>query len=141
MKFYFLILTICLIAFSCKRTKQDLICECDNAAFLDSTAISNKIPGAWLWTKKRCWDGNGKILFANKNVKVNFNTNRTFTVAENGSIITIGNWDLIFVDTYIWGLKLSAPSEYLYGRISFCNNQVMFNDSYIDGCDNVFSKE
>jgi hypothetical protein len=137
---YFLIGSICLLAFSCKKTKRDIIWECDSAQFSDSTVISNKIAGSWLWTKQICW-GNGKIFFANKNVKVNFNANRTFTVVENGSIITLGNWNLEIVDGNAWGLNLSVSSEYLYGRILFCNNQVMFNDSYIDGCDNVFAKE
>ena len=115
--------------------------ECTNPGFSDSATISNKIIGSWVWTKQLCGDGAGKILFADKNVKVNFNSNTSFTVYENLAILTQGNWSLKIVDTYTWGLHLTSRSEYLYGSILFCNNQVMFNDSYIDGCDNVFVKE
>ena len=141
MKFYFLILIVCLITFSCKKAKKESIWECDSTQFLDSTAISNKIAGSWLWTKQLCGDGAGKIISANKNVKVNFYLNKTFTVMNNTSIITQGNWDLKIVDTNSWGLDLTSSSEYLYGRILFCNSQIMFNNRYIDGCDNVFVKE
>ena len=141
MKFYFLILTICLISSSCKKETKESIWECDSAQFLDSTAISNKITGSWLWTKQLCGDGAGKILSANKNVNVTFNLNRTFTLVENTTIIIQGSWNLKMVDNNLWGLDLNSSNEYLYGRILFCNNQIMFNSSYLDGCDNVFAKQ
>ena len=37
-----------------------------------------------------------------------------------------------------WGLD--TQSEYLFGRILFCDNQVLDNDSYRDGCDNLFTR-
>jgi hypothetical protein len=141
MKQMFLLLSICLIFFSCKKNKDNTLWECNNPPFLDSATISNKIIGSWVWTKQLCGDGAGSILIANKNIKITFNANTTFTVFQNSSILTQGNWKLKIVDNYVWGLDLTSVSEYLYGRILFCNNQVMFNDSYIDGCDNVFAKE
>jgi len=141
MKRMFLLLTICLILLSCKKNKNQTLWECSNAQFLDSATISNKIIGSWLWVKQLCGDGNGDVIAATKNIKVTFNANATFTVFENSSIITQGNWKLKIVDSNTWGLDPTSSSEYLYGRILFCNNQVMFNDSYIDGCDNVFAKE
>ena len=138
---YFLILTICLITFSCKKAKKDTLWECDNVQFLDSATISNKIIDSWVWTKQLCGDGNAGVITATKNIKITFNANATFIVYQNSAILTQGNWSLILVDINAWGFNLTSLSEYLYGRILFCNNQVMFNDSYIDGCDNVFSKE
>ena len=135
-----LILTICLIFLSCEKNNRTLW-ECGNSQFLDSTVISNKILGSWRWTKQLCGDGAGSILIANKNIKIIFDANTTFSVLENSSILTQGNWKLKIVDSNIWGLDLNSTSEYLYGRILFCNNNVMFNNSYIDGCDNVFVKE
>lgn len=35
-------------------------------------------------------------------------------------------------------LDLNKPSTYFYGRILLCENQVLFNNSYIDGSDNLF---
>lgn len=140
MKQLFLLLTICLIFLSCKKNNDRTLWECGSSQFLDSAVISNKIIGSWVWTKQLCWDVDG-IMTANKNIKITFNANTTFTVLENSAILTQGNWKLKIVDSNIWGLELTSLSEYLYGRIIFCNNQVMFNDSYKDGCDNVFVKE
>lgn len=136
-----LLLIIFLIFLSCKKNNDRTLWECGNSQFLDSALISNKIIGSWVWTKQLCGDGNGNVMTATKNIKITFNSNTTFTVLENSSIITQGNWKLKIVDSNIWGLDLTSSSEYLYGRILFCNNQVMFNDSYKDGCDNVFVKE
>ena len=141
MKNVLLLITICLIILSCKKNNDRILWECNNSPFPDSVTISNKIIGSWLWTKQLCGDGAGSILIANKNIKITFNASATFTVYENSTILTQGNWNLKTVDINAWGLHLTSPSEYLYGRILFCNNKIMFNDSYIDGCDNVFVKE
>ncbi len=141
MKHLLFLITICLIYLSCTKAKNDPLWECNSPQLLDSAVISNKIIGSWLWTKQLCGDGAGRILIANKNIKITLNANATFTVLENSSIITQGNWKLKIVDSNAWGLDLNTSSEYLYGRILFCNNQVMFNDSYRDGCDNLFVKQ
>ena len=132
---------ICLLFLSCKKNNDRTLWECGNSQFLDSAVNSNKIIGSWLWTKQLCGDGAGSILIANKNIKITFNASATFAVLENSAIITQGNWKLQTVDGNIWGLDLTSSSEYLYGRILFCDKKLMFNDSYKDGCDNVFVKE
>ena len=141
MKQVLFLLTICLILLSCKKNNNRTLWDCNNSPFLDSVTISNKIIGSWLWTKQLCGDGAVSILIANKNIKITFNASATFTVYENSRILTQGNWNLKTVDINAWGLHLTSPSEYLYGRVLFCNNKIMFNNSYLDACDNVFVKE
>ncbi len=141
MRHIFLSLTICFILFSCKKDILDInsFWQCNSSQNLDSTAISNKIVGSWTWAKQSCF-WTGKTKTADKKIKVTFNSNATFTILKNSSIITQGNWKLNTIDSNMWGLDLTPSSDYLYGRILFCNDQVLFNDSYRDGCDNLFEK-
>ncbi len=141
MKYLFFSIAVCLITLACKKDSFDIASfwQCNSSQNLDSTVISNKIAGSWKWTKQSCFS-TGKTMRADKDIKVTFNTNGTFAVLENSTIITQGNWTLRVVDSNMWGLDLTAPSTYLSGRILFCNSQVLFNDSYIDGCDNLFEK-
>ena len=113
--------------------------KCNQSKNLDNTAISNKLSGSWAWNKQSCFDA-GKTKSANRNIKVTFKTDHTFSVNENSNVLTQGTWKLIQVDGTSWGLDLSTPSEFLSGRILFCDDQVLFNDSYRDGCDNLFYK-
>jgi len=126
---------------SCKKDKLDInsFWQCNQSQNLDTTAISNKLSGSWTWTKQSCF-GAGKVKAADRNIKVTFANNHTFSVTENSNFITQGTWKLTQVDGNSWGLDISSPSEFLYGRLLFCDNQVLFNDSYIDGCDNLFTK-
>lgn len=50
-------------------------------------------------------------------------------VDENNIIIKQGTWKLKLVDINPWGLELSQSSEFLYGKILFCEEQVLFNNS------------
>jgi hypothetical protein len=136
-------LTIIVALNSCKKEELKLdinsYWQCNKSQNLDTTAISNKLLGSWVWSKKFCfWEA--KTILADKNIKVTFNFDRTFFVNEGSSTLTQGTWKLKKVDVSSWGLDLTSTSEYLYGHILFCDNQVLFNDSYIDGCDYLFNK-
>ena len=141
MKLILLVLTVCTGIISCKKNTPDFssFWQCNNSQNLDSTSITDKLLGSWTWTEQSCY-WTGKTTKADKDIKVTFNSNTTFTVRENSAIISQSNWKLKIVDSNMWGLDLTTPSLYLYGRLLFCNNQVLFNDSYRDGCDNLFVK-
>ena len=142
MKIFLFLLALTLF-FSC--SKKDTIdvptfWQCNKNQNLDSTAIANKLLGSWVWAIQSCGDV-PTVKTADKNVIVNFNINGNFNKVENGTVITQGTWKLKIVDSNMYGLELTQPSQYLHGRILFCDNEVLFNDSYRDGCDNVFNKK
>ena len=125
---------------ACKKEIDILsFAQCHDSQHLDSITISNRLTGSWKWSKQSCF-WSDKTVKANKTVQVTFNSNTSFTISENSNVISQGTWKLKIVDSNSWGLDLSLASEYLYGRIFLCNNQVLFNNSYIDGCDNLFNR-
>jgi hypothetical protein len=130
-----------ILFFACKRNEINIqkIRKCNQAQNLDSSAIHDKLIGTWKWDKQACFSSN-KTKKADKNIQVTFNTNATFYVKENEQVITEGNWEIVVEDRTKWGLKLSQATPYFYGAILFCKQQVLFNDSYRDGCDNLFIK-
>jgi len=126
---------------ACKRDIDVIsFSDCHAAQSLDSAAICNKLTGSWEWTKQHCFSI-GKTTKADKTVVVTFNSNSTFTVIENASVIAQGIWRLQKEDLNFWGLNLSHQSNYFWGRIFFCDNEVLFNASYRDGCDNLFVRQ
>ncbi len=142
MRYFFFISISALLFFSCKKNELDVaeIWQCNNVQQLDSAAIIVKIAGSWKWTKQDCF-WTSKTTKADKDTKATFNPNGSFTVTENSSIITQGNWGIKRIDNNnSWGLNLSSASTYLYGLILFCDNQLLFNNSVVDGCDNLFEK-
>jgi hypothetical protein len=139
---FFLLITIVIFGLAaCKKGKLDVssFWDCNKSQNLDSAAISSKLIGEWSLTKQACAIGSGSIIAADRNIEAAFRTDRTFVVSENDTIVTLGNWKLIQGDNNTWELELSSESNYLNGRILFCGDQVLFNDSYRDGCDNLFT--
>lgn len=136
-----IIILISLITGSCKKEKpthfdMKQLSDCSASQNYDSTKLASKLIGSWKWTEYS-GEVSGK-QFANKDVKVTFTSVGTFTVTENSMVITQGKWELGIVDWNSLGLTLDKPSAYLYGRILLCQNQLLFNNSYIDGGDNLF---
>ena len=134
-------IVISLLTFSCSKdklvqidTKQ--LWNCYKSQNYDSTKLASKLIGTWKWSKYYAEiPGTNK---ANKDVFLNLTKEGAFTVTENSVVITQGNWNLRVVDFENFELDLNKPSTYFYGRILLCENQVLFNNSYIDGSDNLF---
>ena len=136
-----ILLVACSLMVSCTKNKikRDDFFTCTKLQNLDSSTVGNKIIGAWLLTKQKCYWANETNLLI-YNTKVTFNTDRTYFIKTNNIITVHGNWNLVPINVNNWSLNLTTQNEYLYGCILFCNNQLMFYNSYIDGCDNLFYK-
>ena len=138
-----IVLFIMLFAFitACKKNKEqdNIFINCNKLQNLDSLTVGNKLLGTWLYTKKKCFDGSLTSTIS-QNIKVVFKTNRTYTVITNGTLVLTRNWSLKPVDITLWGLTLLDPDEYLNGGILFCGENLLFYNSFIDGCDNLFIK-
>lgn len=105
---------------------------------LDSSTISSKLIGSWTW-KKQSIPNTNKFRVADKNIKVTFNTDSTFSINENSNVLMQGTWKLLNHGIY-YGLQTNQYSQYLGGAVYFCNKELIFVNSYLDGVDNVFEK-
>lgn len=126
---------------ACKKEKFDVgsFWNCHQSQNLDAAAVSAKITGTWMWKKQICYRA-GKTITAKRNIRATFFPDHTFQVIEQTTVLAQGIWNIMPMDGSSFALDLSQESEFLYGRILFCGNQVLFNDSYRDGCDNLFVK-
>lgn len=143
MRFFLFCVTI-LVGFSaCKKEDSDTsyFKNCDPKNILDSAEVFSKLIGSWNWSEQACSDGSITKERLDKPFKVVFLTNHTFSVYENAVILTQGTWKIVQLNGISWALDLSSPSEYLRGRIIFCDKQVLFSFGYLDGCDNLFNKD
>ena len=125
---------------SCKKDPSTDITQrlwdCNASQHFDSTKLATSMLGSWQWTESF----SESIIKADKNIKVVFTSSGTFTVTEDASVKTQGKWGLKIVDSGILGLTMDNSSEFLYGRILLCGDKILFNDSYRDGGDNLFTR-
>ncbi len=133
-------MTIFLGLISCRKDRMDFqdFVKCSMAQNLDSTAISAKLIGSWTW-KKQSIPNTNKFKDADKNIKVTFNMDSTFSVTENSNVVMQGIWKLFNYGIY-YGLRTNQYSQYLAGGVYFCDSQLLFVNSYVDGLDNLFEK-
>jgi hypothetical protein len=138
-----LLLATCLVFFSCEKPETidpSALLECHQSQQLDSAAISTKLVGTWSFSSGFCYKKNltNQLTIA----KANFYDNGRFTVSDFNGIETPGTWNLKSMGSNMWGLDMTQQSEYLNGRIVFCKNQVLFDNTDVngEGCYHLFSK-
>lgn len=150
-----LILFILLIQSSCKKAADsntvqvqqppvsfDSMFRCHTRTAPDSATIRNSLPGKWQWEFIKCYwnseDANGDDF---KNLSVEFKADNTVTVKENGITTQTSTWVLTSLNDGNFKLTTNPLVLQLPGRIYLCGDWVLFFDSYIDGCDNLFKKQ
>ncbi len=144
---FLMIVSLCaFLVMSCEQErlavpeiKANEFWDCHKSQELDSIKLASKLVGAWTWKKQACYWG-GKTVYADKDLQVTFTGNRICILRENSSIVSQGSWKLKAVDSNMFVLDLEHSSIYLHGIILLCNGEVVFSDSYIDGCDYLFTK-
>ena len=127
---------------SCKKdtmVKTDIkkLWDCNASQHFDSAKLADKLIGSWQWTET---SSEKSTKQADKKVIVTFTSAGKFSVTENSTVLTQGNWQLKIEDGDMFGLSVDTASQFLYGRILLCDNHVLFNDSYKDGADNLFTR-
>ncbi len=115
--------------------------NCYHQSEWDSVSVTNELIGRWDWQFIGCFwtpedDNNTEYL----GLTIQFNQDNTLNVVDKGILIETSNWVVTFVDSPNYGIVTEPSVEYLHGRIWFCSDLLEFNNSYIDGCDNIFKK-
>ena len=137
-------LLIGLLIHSCTKDKMmdsKAFLECNNAMQLDTAGIANKLIGTWKLKSWYCGEcTNPGTHYSDKIILATFTSARSFSVTENAIVVAEGYWSLRIVDSNKWGLQSDSSLTHLYGAILFCDDQVLFYDSYLDGKDNLFDR-
>lgn len=120
---------------------------CYNSHLHDSTTVANELIGTWDWQEQGCMNNSSAASPSNV-VKATFNSSGFFAVTENSNVVALGSWKIKMfgnnffgVDSTAFEFEISQPSEYLYGIILLCDNQLLLCGSYADGCNTLFTKE
>jgi len=115
---------------------------CHGTTAWDSLTIHTNLLGKWEWEYIQCFwnpeDGNNEDF---RGMLVEFKPDNTLEVKVNGQITQTSTWKVANLNDGYWGITVSPVVIQLPGRILFCDERVLFNDSYLDGCDNYFKSK
>ncbi len=129
---------------SCNEEKDDIITfrTCNEEVLTDSLTISTKLIGTWNWTERYCPCCKGvKPTVADKDVFTTFKSDSTFLISEDLKIINMGKWELKKnSESFIISISSQGTGDYLNGYITICDNQLLADNSPVDGCENLFVK-
>ena len=103
--------------------------------------INANIEGTWVWVSNACYWTGKETYSADKHVVVTFNDGSLYKIFEDGRLIAEGTWTLSQSGDDSWSFITSGTTTYLHGNVWLCNNEIVFNSSYIDGCDYYFVKK
>ncbi|MBK8699237.1 MAG: hypothetical protein IPN29_06690 [Saprospiraceae bacterium] len=151
MKFLYpkILIFLCLVfVLSCVKNEPDIphqpitlgiFTECNFVPAHDTTYIHNHLIGKWKWYYIRCFwfpeKANGSEF---KGLYLEFKADNTLVVSQNGVVTQTSSWKIEDLHAGYYGID-TQPLMYLTpGIIAFCENELAFLDSYVDGCDNYF---
>ena len=152
---FIMVLLIMGICHSCKKAKDieepiqqnpnvtlDSMLQCHGQGSWDSTKIHNALIGKWKWEYIKCyWNPEDANSEDYKNLAIEFKQNDTLEVKLNNQITQRSSWHLTMLNDGYFKLSVTPIVLQLPGKVLFCDDRVLFYDSYTDGCDNYFKKQ
>jgi len=123
------------------RKSEHYLNDCHHEITWDSLSISNEILGEWQWFHKYCvWGDFEGDSVSDKTVKVTFFENGTLNFQKDTLIKTL-SWNVKSTGaTNLFELKFDLFVNNINGFIRICDNEISFDDTPTDGCQNFFRK-
>jgi hypothetical protein len=126
---------------SCKKEQHTFdLWNCSNLLMEDSAKLAQQLPGRWSLVSKRC-PMMGRNFQNMEGIRLTLQGNGQYILEEYDRMADQGQWTLSPIDQVNWTLTLNLPNQYMHGKVAVCGNQLMFFDSFRDGCDHVFVKQ
>ncbi|MFK7924041.1 MAG: hypothetical protein AB8H47_18930 [Bacteroidia bacterium] len=117
------------------------IWDCYQSSNLDSLALRNALLGEWEWEYVECyWAPEEASNISSHGVSIYFDANGRLAVKLDNTFLESATWELKKGDSGLFELISEPRITYLYGRVLLCEDRVLFNDSYVDDCDNYFKR-
>jgi hypothetical protein len=118
------------------------ISNCYKQQEWNENKIAEELKGKWQWIyTENFWSPDKGRNTENEKLIVEFNSDTTLKVHINNELNDSTRWFVLpLTNSDLYVLELEKPIQQLYGQILFCENILMFFDSYRDGTDNYFRK-
>ncbi len=115
--------------------------DCHYGVLKDSITMREILLGEWNWEYVSCfWTPEKANYTENEGMVVQLYSDCTLNVNENGKITKTANWKLINIEPNYFQLETDPRIDELQGYILVCNDRIVFFYSYIDLCDNYFTR-
>ena len=114
--------------------------NCHHEKTWDESSTTAALVGVWDWEYGGCYEGPSDDKKF-KGLTIEFKSDNTLEVIENGKLIQTSNWQVVDGDADLYALDVDPRVNQLYGRILLCGDRVEFNASYRDGCDDYFKRK
>ncbi|SDM72341.1 hypothetical protein SAMN05421823_12114 [Catalinimonas alkaloidigena] len=124
------------------RWSPDELWACHQAHSWDALQTRHTLLGEWIWEQRRCvWHPKEANREAFGGLHLVFKADSTLEVQENGQVLQVSRWQVVPGDAGLFALQVDPAIAQLSGRILFCEDRVVFQDSYRDGCDHYFKRK
>lgn len=142
-----LLISISIFLIACDKEvnppiSQGQMWDCHLEMAWDSTTMKENLMGEWDWKYIGCfWNPEDANDDEFKSLSIEFKSNKTLDVKENGQVIQVSNWNVAYVEADLMAIDVDPRVAQLEGLILLCDEWLEFNNGYIDGCNNYFIRK
>jgi hypothetical protein len=135
-----------LLASCCKTEETEYslseFWDCRQQDRQDSAELHQALLGRWEWDFVRCyWTPEKANSHEYRGLQIHIVDPDSLEVLQNRVAIQTSKWKLVPTDGSFYKIEADPPVDPFQGRILRCQNRIVFNASYFDGCDHFFHKK
>jgi hypothetical protein len=115
--------------------------DCHEPASWTAENTFQHLLGEWEWRRLEQRRNQSVAIPGDDILHLHFLPDSTLLVIEDGITTQTSSWQVVAEDGDYFGVEADPPVEQIRGRILFCEEWVMFNESYLDGWDSYFLRK
>jgi hypothetical protein len=116
--------------------------RCHQSLSPDSAQVYAAMLGTWSWEFITCfWSPENASNSQFETLSIELQPGNIMLVKQAGVVQQTGGWRMVNLNDGYYEIQTDPAVVQLRGRILICNQRMVFNESYVDGCDNYFTKE
>ncbi len=113
--------------------------QCNQSLDLDSVAVIARLIGSWKPQKSyNIWTDETTII--RSTAVTTFDTDSTYTFTNDKGEVIKGSWGVTSYGIKSWIIKANPSLDDMWGPMLFCDNEVVFYTSPMDGPDVLYQK-
>lgn len=144
---YLIFLSVTFSLVACKKDAFNLdftpdgFVDCYDNEGYSKEKLASAMAGNWEWQYISCyWTPEDANSEACESCELRLGEDGNFNFVEDGAVSLSGTWTLLesFSAGY-YTIQTSPSLEWALGQVYLCDDQLLFFNSYIDGCDNYYN--
>jgi hypothetical protein len=116
----------------------DEMLDCHRSVTWDSASVHTALLGEWEWEYIACALSSYENNSDYRGIRIIFQSNGSYQVLQGNTEVSTDSYEIVPDGADFFRLEPQPDEQFLDGRLTFCDDRLVFYGSHEEGCDHYY---